>query len=55
MAPTTKVSISQRGERNRRIGTHVYNTGTQYTSNAKAAGWSTKIKHGTPEINHKER
>lgn len=50
-----KVNIRKKGERSRRIRTHVHNTRTQYPNNAKAADYSTKIKHGTPEINHKEK
>lgn len=45
----------EKDERNRSICTHVHNTRTQYPNNAKAAGYSTKMKHGTPEINHKEK
>lgn len=55
MVPTTKVNIREKGERKRRICTHAHNTRTQYPNKAKAAGCSTKIKHGTPDINHKDR
>lgn len=55
VVPTTKVNIREKGERKRRIFTHAHKTRMQYPNKTKAAGCSTKIKHGTPEINHKER
>lgn len=39
----------EKGERSRGIHTQVHSTRAQYPSYAKAAGCSTKTKHGTPE------